>query len=248
MKYNRIEFRVFLKKRRASRYKPGIYYPGFEIHVDGRDFLEIVRETEAGFVSPELVGDYRSFSVEEYLPPSGRLFGFGEVGSWELTGEPLLENCVIIYVCGTCGDPDCWPLMVRIETDADEVRWPEVFNPWGDHRYAKIINPRSRLTAEDSWHYPLSFTFRRKSYEGKLERLQEAYAFLKMRMRLLKSLGSHAKKGLDAERTRQLGRDITRVYRGELKEGPVYELVRKMDNRRTARQRKETDESRRRER
>jgi hypothetical protein len=103
-----------------------------DIFVNGRNFVDILREVELPFAArdrqPDLAGSYAGLPPEDIFLPSLRLLG-----------EPTTyydhdssEGKFAVLGC-ECGDPGCWPLRVKIDLRDDAVIWDGFEQP---HRSA----------------------------------------------------------------------------------------------------------------
>jgi hypothetical protein len=157
MRMSRIEFRIRLVP--APPNEPTARgYRALDIALDGRSFLEFVRDAEAPFAAaeghPDLAGRYEGLPAASVLPPSQHFWGKPR-DELHAYGEK-----VALYDC-ECGCPGCWPLVVRITVAGQIVSWSDFEQP---HR-----GPRSRASW---WQYDGfgPFTFDRNEYEAALAR------------------------------------------------------------------------------
>src|SRR5215218_6689567 len=81
--------------------------------VNGRDLMEVVKEMEAPCAArdgrPGLAGPYAGLLPEEVFLPSRRLLGEPETNY--AMDDP--DGRIAALGCA-CGEPGCWPLLVRI--------------------------------------------------------------------------------------------------------------------------------------
>jgi hypothetical protein len=139
--------------------------PAFQavtILVDGRPFLEMVREAELPMSAQEYQERLKTPGRLETPDSLAGLYGFSNP-RWVYLPESHLvpgnrfvdrDGRVSIFECD-CGTPGCWPLMARIEADEREVVWRDFHQP---HR--------------PNWRYDHfgPFRFRRGEYERALRR------------------------------------------------------------------------------
>jgi hypothetical protein len=120
------------------------------VFVNGRDLMEIARETEFPFATrdgkPDLAGNYVGLRPEEVLLPSRRLLGEPETyyDSDGPEGKLAVLGCV-------CGEPGCWPLLVRIAMLDGAVVWSDFEQPhrpaWRYDNLGPFVFDRSRYLA-----------------------------------------------------------------------------------------------------
>lgn len=83
---------------------------GVEVHVDGRDLRELVRDVElpqaAADGQPDLAGSYDGLPPEEWAAPA----------AGDRQGRVAVLGC-------TCGVSECWPLLAYVTRTADTVVW-----------------------------------------------------------------------------------------------------------------------------
>jgi hypothetical protein len=135
------------------------------ITINGRELLDIVREAEVPFAEAEghadVAGAYRGLPVDLAFLPSRHLLGQPDALYSDLarSGE---VNKPAVLVC-TCGEPGCWPLVVRIDVRDDIVVWSDFEQP---HR-------TDEHGGRDPWSYdPVGpFEFDRSSYKQALARV-----------------------------------------------------------------------------
>jgi hypothetical protein len=156
---NHIAFDLRLVK--APPDEPGVRdYFALDLRLDGRDFLEYVREIEGPFAvaegHPDLVGKYEALPAEMALA--------------DLAGRGAEK--ISLYDC-ECGCFGCWPLRVRIAESDDTVVWSDFEQP---HR-----GPKSRTSW---WRYDKlgPFKFDREQY---IAALAKAESELRSRRRAL---------------------------------------------------------------
>ena len=98
------------------------------ISINGRDLMEVVRQTEFPFAMQDgqrdLAGSYAGLRPEEMFRPSRRLLGGSETHHEvdEANGKVAVLGCI-------CGDTGCWPLLVKIWADDDFVSWDNFQQP-----------------------------------------------------------------------------------------------------------------------
>ena len=121
-----------------------------EIDINGISLLDMIQKIELPFASkdeqPELAGHYEYLPRDAVVPPSMHLFGEPEEIYW------VDDEKVAVLFC-ECGDPGCWPLIVRIKVEDNQVIWSDFEQP---HR--------------PDWDYTElgPFTFNRAQYEEQL--------------------------------------------------------------------------------
>ena len=127
-------------------------YPGevIGIAVNGTDLVRIIGEIEGPFASvegePQIAGSYMGLGLEQ-LDHGPRKHFLGSFSGPD-------EKTVLLHC--ECGEPECWPLMARIETTDDTVTWSDFEQP---HR--------------DEWRYDeLRFVFNRDQYEAALAEIR----------------------------------------------------------------------------
>ena len=102
--------------------------------------MEIVRETEIPFAmrdgQPDLAGSYSGLYPEEVFLPSRRLLGESEThfDLDDASGKVAVLGC-------TCGETDCWPLLVEIWADHDIVSWDNFEQPHRKHWRHDMLGP-----------------------------------------------------------------------------------------------------------
>ena len=125
--------------------------------IDGTNFVDLVRDFEMPMAtaegSPNIAGDYMGIAAASHLPPSHHFLGIHDS-----LGRENAKNTDILW-CRDCGEPGCWPLLVKITLDADRVVWSHFEQP---HRAAAGKNAR--------WVYDDfgPFTFDRSKYQMSL--------------------------------------------------------------------------------
>jgi hypothetical protein len=100
---------------------------GVRISINGRDFIEMVREVELPLAThegaPGLAGAYLYFGPVPTFLPSRHFRGEPACDDWsDGQGRCYLLSC-------TCGWPGCWPLSARIEVREREVVWSDFRQP-----------------------------------------------------------------------------------------------------------------------
>ena len=108
------------------------------IFINGRDLTEPVREMESPFATqdgqPDLAGSYAGLYPEEVFLPSRRLLGEPET-TYDMdspNGKLAVLGCI-------CGEPGCWPLLVRIRAGDEVVTWDNFEQPHRKHwRYDRL--------------------------------------------------------------------------------------------------------------
>ncbi len=88
---------------------------GVEVRIDGHDLRDLVRAVELPHATaggqPDLAGSYGGLPPDEWTQP----------GVYD-TGHVAVLGC-------TCGVTECWPLLVRITRQADDVMWSDFRQP-----------------------------------------------------------------------------------------------------------------------
>jgi len=145
-----------------------------QIVINGDPLLDTVRRLEEPFVAAEtrerlsqgeseaelsgfIAGDY-AYPTQSIMSEGDRDF-FGVIDSiFRLDSQESMRGKVCVLECN-CGNPGCWPLLVRISELADEVVWAD-FEQF--HR---------------DWEYDLGpFRFDRAKYEEELQRVATCLA------------------------------------------------------------------------
>jgi hypothetical protein len=131
------------------------------ILVNGRELIDILHEYELPLAaregSPTIAGGYMGLSPEDVLPPSRHFLG-DPTHDWYRAGEK-----VQVLEC-ECGEPGCWPFLVKITAGEDTVVWSDFEQP---HRRQDHPN------GEWSYEGLGPFIFAREQY---LRALQDAQA------------------------------------------------------------------------
>ncbi|MFL0373757.1 hypothetical protein [Paenibacillus amylolyticus] len=118
------------------------------IYIDNENIIELIKKYEMQF-EPQIAGGYEGPSINFLKNINEHLFGeLNENDLFNYDGKTQILGC-------NCGEPECWPLLVKIKVNDEIVVWSEFKQP---HRN------------EDSgeyWDYsnlkPLEFN--RKQYE-----------------------------------------------------------------------------------
>lgn len=145
MKYS-IEFREFRSKDQA-----GEEYTVQRVYLNGRDFIEIVKEYERQFADkegkPHIAGQYEVQVPEEL---------------YKVLIKPA-EN-ITLLVCGDCREEGCWPLVMDIRVEEKKVIWSNFKNP---HR--------------PQWNYENfgPFEFEKDEYLSRVEKFAKSSGFKK---------------------------------------------------------------------
>ncbi len=91
--------------------------------INGRSFLEMVRETELPYAiknqKPDLAGQYIGLSPEEVFLPGNVLLNGGVI-EWD-GKNPILT-------CPGCGSSLCWGIFARLDIQENTVTWGEYEN------------------------------------------------------------------------------------------------------------------------
>lgn len=128
------------------------------IWINGRNFLEIVRDFEMPFAikegHPNMAGQYAQ------LPPADipDLWSHFHDDTLPYFSE---DNKIYLFVCG-CGTPGCWPLQAYIDVDENTVIWSDLEQPH-----------RREYSRASHWRYDElgPFVFDRDQYEEALKSL-----------------------------------------------------------------------------
>src|SRR5258708_4976028 len=100
----------------------GISEIGVRIIINGREFVEIVREAELPFAPaeghPAIAGSYLYFGAFATFFPARHFLG-----------EPLHDwsdgpGRIYVLAC-TCGIPGCWALSAHVEVREREIIWSD---------------------------------------------------------------------------------------------------------------------------
>ena len=133
-----------------------------DLFVNGRNFLDIIRDTEQPFADaeghPRIAGKYIGIPWKLAIFPSRHLLGeYPPIvpAGWD---QGQLLRC-------TCGDAGCWPLLARIIVEGATIRWTDFKQP---HR-----GPTSRTS---HWRYDAlpDLIFDRTAYEAALNPVIES--------------------------------------------------------------------------
>jgi hypothetical protein len=128
--------------------------------INGRDLISIVREVEIPLAHPDYipsnVGAYMGLSTEETRKMRHILLGNTKSGTWVGDRIPVLK-------C-SCGEIGCWPFLVHINADGDQVVWDSFMQPHRSEHKPPIWNYESLQP----------FHFDRRQYEAELNRILEA--------------------------------------------------------------------------
>jgi hypothetical protein len=116
------------------------------VSIDGTDLIDLIRTVEQPFASaeghPEIAGGYDGLTPRDWIELPEQ---YGEDG----------RAAVLACVCGEVG---CWPLRVRIDTDAAQVTWSQFQQPHRPGWDLSGLGP---------------FVFDRAQYEAELTRIHE---------------------------------------------------------------------------
>src|SRR5262245_27475306 len=129
---------------------------GVRIVINGRDFIEMVREVELPFAKreghPNIAGAYPYFGPMFVFSPAHHFYGVPAHDWTDRTRRIFILSC-------TCGFPECWPLIARVQVEETEV-------VWSDFRQMRR-GPHSKA---GEWRYDGfgPFTFDRRLYEQEL--------------------------------------------------------------------------------
>jgi hypothetical protein len=159
-----IRFEVLPNPSTIDDGQPGLRSLGIQYLINGRDLLEMVRDIEAPFAAreghPDIAGGYGALPLREFEDAPRYFLGDAGEGAWP--GPPWTN----LYVCGSCGVAECWPLYVQIQSTNDSVRWHSFRQPHRDKASAAGRSGRH-------WQYDQlgPFTFDRTMYEREVDRL-----------------------------------------------------------------------------
>jgi hypothetical protein len=126
-------------------------YPAVRVLINSEDLITMLEKHEALFAKaegyPGIAGGYMGLPSKVALPPSEHFLGRPE-SLYDYDGMTEILTC-------ECGEPGCWPFLVKIELSDHLVTWSDFAQP---HR-------------EGQWHYDGfgPFTFDRKQYESALQ-------------------------------------------------------------------------------
>ena len=129
---------------------------GVHIIINGRDFIDILRDIELPFATreghPRIAGAYSGIPSHRVFLPSRHFLGEPEPLYSDGKGRTCVLEC-------ECGEPGCWPMAVRIEIREREVMWRDFQQPH-----------RSSESKAGEWRYDAlpSFIFDRQLYEKAL--------------------------------------------------------------------------------
>ena len=146
---------IHLEVRKATNEDSGGQHSEVAIFINDRDLIDILREIEMPFAIREghtdIAGDYAGLPPEAVFLPSRYLLGESYDGSY--------VDKVTVLEC-TCGNPDCWPFLVRITVQDDRIIWSDFEQP---HRARRDVFSR--------WSYDQlkPFVFDRAQYEAELD-------------------------------------------------------------------------------
>ncbi|GHF82059.1 hypothetical protein [Deinococcus ficus] len=149
--------------------------PDVQILVDGRDFIDIVREWELDIAraagEPTLAGEYGGIPKH---------FAGNLARAWLNVPEPgnplsYWEGDQVILLACTCGELGCWPLLARVDVTHHEVRWLDFEQPHRTARHDEEViipggPPRARARV---WNYEGfgPFVFNRGAYTSAIDHL-----------------------------------------------------------------------------
>ena len=145
---------------------PVDYFDEVRIFVDGRNFVDLVREVEAPFRAaegwPGATSGYVGLRPKKVCPPSLHFLG---QPSWSLYQRGTHNNVRIQLLQCECREPGCWPLFGRVKINLKTVYWRDFRNP---HRVGKY--------GQKPWSYEAlgPFKFNRRQYENALSKLSLA--------------------------------------------------------------------------
>jgi hypothetical protein len=96
------------------------------ILVNGRDLVDILHEYELPMAvregSPSIAGGYMGLPPEYVLPPSKHFLGEPDRDMYDIHGKVQVLEC-------ECGEPGCWPFLVKITVGEDRVTWSDFEQP-----------------------------------------------------------------------------------------------------------------------
>jgi hypothetical protein len=95
----------------------------FNIIINDRDFIEMVREVELPFAEKER-GNPEG---------AGHYLGFTSLCLNDSFDSFIADGKMEILDCGGCGNEGCWPIIVKITTVGKTITWSNFYNP---HRSA----------------------------------------------------------------------------------------------------------------
>lgn len=135
---------ALLEIRPASpvRWPSGGGFQPYELRIDGRPLLELVRAEELPFAEREFDERTASGETEADLGPRGALAGdylglpasYTFLPSKNLLGAPYDRGKSLLLQC-TCGITECWFLLARVEVLDEHVTWSDFEQSHRDWRY-----------------------------------------------------------------------------------------------------------------
>ena len=137
-----------------------------EIFINNRNLVDIVREVELPFAQqeskPDLAGSYVGLPPEDIFSPSRRLLG--EPSTYY--DHDHSEDKLAVLGC-VCGEPGCWPLLVRITVEENVVIWDGFEQPFRSKGPYSISEGRAI-----PWEYDLlrPFVFDKAQYLSELSK------------------------------------------------------------------------------
>ncbi len=128
------------------------------ILINGEDLIDILRQVEMPAATqerlPDIAGAYEGHPIHSV--------GLSSLFTAQPTPLHQYDDKVEILVCASCGEPGCWPMLVRIDVREDEVVWSDFEQPHRSERNESTI----------VWIHDLGpFTFDRRQYEREVAKL-----------------------------------------------------------------------------
>jgi hypothetical protein len=155
--YDKFELRV--DPSQYVRWPEGGGYQPVEIRINGIPLIDLVRPLEIPYVEQEnredddamKPGDYQYLPPSLVYLPSRNLLGEPYDSGFRMDpGDSMIGKSTVLGC--TCGEIECWFLVVRITLSKSEVRWSE---------FAQFHR---------DWKYELGpYTFDRADYEMQLQ-------------------------------------------------------------------------------
>lgn len=123
------------------------------IYINGENLNELMRRYEIQF-EPSIAGGYEGLNIEYLKNIEEHFFGkLNENDIYNYDGKTLVLGC-------NCGEPGCWPLIVRITEEDEVIIWSEFEQPFRDEE-----------SAGGYWDYTnfKSLEFNKQLYEEQLK-------------------------------------------------------------------------------
>ncbi|OXM82455.1 hypothetical protein [Paenibacillus rigui] len=127
------------------------------IYINGKDLVELIRNYEIQF-EPSIAGGYEGLNIKFLKNIKEHFTGkLNENDIFKYEGKTLALGC-------NCGEPGCWPLLIKITEEDEVITWSEFEQPY-----------RNEESAGGHWDYSnfQSLEFNRKQYEEQLKMICE---------------------------------------------------------------------------